>query len=475
MSAPIKTDNPMLNGPFAPIQMECDAPDLYVEGEIPKDLCGSFYRCGPNVQFAPRDQDAHHLFGGDGMVHGFHIKDGRVRYNNRWVKTTKWKVEHDVGRNVFNAMSPMDCEPEYADIIFTDKDGLANTSPVWHGGKLLITEETHLPIAVDPDTLETKGAWDFFGKVRTAMTAHPKKDPKTGELFLFAYMSKDLFSPDVTVYTVNEAGHVTHSVSIDTPYPAMIHDFVVTENYIMIPLMPLTASMERAMSGLPPIAWEPEKPTRVAILPRHNGTAEDVRWIESDTRFVFHFMNGFENDGVLTYDLCEFERAPLFPNADGTAGENIDAKLHRWTIDLNDPNARVQSKCINDLPSEFPQIDPRYAGEAYRYGVFITPEDPDVDEAFYNALCRFDHKTGDVERYNFGPGRVTTESIFVPRSDAAPEGDGYILSVVFNPDTNTSELDVFDSQCVSKGPIAVAKLSHRVPLGFHGGWRPGSE
>ena len=45
--------HPNLVGAFAPLQMECDAFDLVIEGEIPRDLCGTFYRNGPNPQFAP--------------------------------------------------------------------------------------------------------------------------------------------------------------------------------------------------------------------------------------------------------------------------------------------------------------------------------------------------------------------------------------------------------------------------------------
>jgi carotenoid cleavage dioxygenase len=52
MSTPMP-DNPFLQGFFEPLQMECDAPDLIIEGEIPKDLNGSFYRNGPNPRYTP--------------------------------------------------------------------------------------------------------------------------------------------------------------------------------------------------------------------------------------------------------------------------------------------------------------------------------------------------------------------------------------------------------------------------------------
>jgi carotenoid cleavage dioxygenase-like enzyme len=94
IAASINTNSNLVGG-FAPIQMECDAPDLVIEGEVPRELNGTFYRNGPNPQFAPRGQ--HHWFGGDGMVHAFTVLDGRVAYRNRWARTIKWKLEHEAG------------------------------------------------------------------------------------------------------------------------------------------------------------------------------------------------------------------------------------------------------------------------------------------------------------------------------------------------------------------------------------------
>ena len=51
MAEPMPADNPFLNFPWGPIQMECDARDLVVEGEVPEDLDGTRYRNGPNQRF----------------------------------------------------------------------------------------------------------------------------------------------------------------------------------------------------------------------------------------------------------------------------------------------------------------------------------------------------------------------------------------------------------------------------------------
>jgi carotenoid cleavage dioxygenase len=51
---------------LAPIPMECDAPFLTVDGELPRELNGTLYRNGPNPQF---DVPSAHWFAGDGMLH----------------------------------------------------------------------------------------------------------------------------------------------------------------------------------------------------------------------------------------------------------------------------------------------------------------------------------------------------------------------------------------------------------------------
>lgn len=473
MAEPMSATNPFLNFPYGAIQMECDAQDLIVEGEVPKDLRGSLYRAGPNQRFNPRGE--YHLFAGDGMLHAFHIDDGKVDYVNRWVRTAKWKIEDREKRNVINPMNPFDCDPDYTDFVFTDKDGLANTAVVWHGGRLLAIEEGHPPFELDPDTLESIGSWNFRGKLNTAMTAHPKIDPDTGEMVFFAYMASGPFEADVALHKVNAEGILTESHVIPTPYSAMVHDFIITENYIIFPIMPITGSIDRAMEGGPPFAWEPDKGVHLGILPRHGGGPDDVRWVEMDLCFAFHFMNGFDQDGVITVDACQFEQAPLFPTPDGESTGKAQPFLTRWTIDMNAAEPRGVFKRIDEHESEFPQCDLRKMGKPYRHGWYASPDgelaSPLVEnENYYNVVAHFDHETGKSDRYSCGQA-MTSEALFVPKSETAAEGEGYLLSVVSSFETRTSSLYIFDAMKISAGPLAKVHLSHRVPAGFHGTWK----
>ncbi len=474
MAEPMSKTNPFLNFPYGPLRMECEAVDLIVEGEMPPDLNGTFYRAGPNQRFNPRGE--YHLFAGDGMVHAFDIRNGRVDYRNRWVRTAKWKVEDREKRNVINPMNPFDCEPEYSDFVLTDKDGLANTAVVWHGGRLLVMEEGHPPFELDPATLESIGSWNFRGKLQTAMTAHPKIDPNSGEMVFFAYMATGPFNADVMVHKASADGQLTQSIHIPTPYPAMVHDFVITENYIVVPVLPITGSLERAMEGGPAFAWEPEKGIHIAVLPRTATSADEATWLSMDICFAFHFMNAFEEDGVIHVDACQFEHAPLFPTADGESTGRAAPHLHRWSADMNADEPRFVSTPLGNIECEFPQCDPRYVGRAYRHGWYTSPDgsvksDLVENQNVYNTVGHYDHETGTETRYSCGNAMIS-EAIFVPRSEDAAEGEGYLLTVVTSYDTHSSSLWVFDALNIGDGPLARAQLSHYVPAGFHGGWRP---
>jgi len=461
--------HPNLIGGFAPLRMECDAPDLVVDGEVPRELDGTFYRNGPNPQFAPRG--SYHWFGGDGMLHAFAIRDGRVAYRNRWLRTVKWKTEHDAGESLFSAFNPMESDER---VRFMPTDGLANTNVVWHGGRLLALEEAHAPFEVDPDTLASKGAWTFDGKLVGPMTAHPKIDPETGEMLFFGYNANGAISEHMSFHVVDRSGRLVRSETFLAPYAAMVHDFIVTREHVIFPIMPLTGSMERAMRGAPVYAWEPEKGVHIGIMPR-SGTVADLRWFHGDPAYVFHPMNAHTDGDKVVCDVCEFEQAPLFPLPDGTPGDPRKAvpRLTRWTFDLAGNTDDYKWERLDDIACEFPRLDERRTGLDYRYGYMACDTNPEFKVGGFNAIGRIDHRTGRLDLYDVGKGCATNEPIFVPRSADAPEGEGYLLANVYDDNRKASHLVILDAENVAAGPLATAYLDHRVPFGVHGNWKPG--
>ena len=460
--------HPNLVGGFAPIHMECDASDLIVEGEVPQDLNGTFYRNGPNPQFAPRA--GYHWFAGDGMIHAFHIEDGKVSYRNRWPRTVKFKREREAGRSLFNPFNPMDTDPSVQGV---DTDGLANTNIVWHGNKLLALEEGHAPFELDPHTLESRGAWTFDDSLVGPMTAHPKIDPETGEMVFFGYSVDGMLSNKMSYHVVDRDGKLVVSQFFDAPYGAMVHDFMVTRDYVVFPIMPLTGSLDRAIAGGPAFAWEPEKGNYIGVM-RRDGSTDDIRWFRSEASYVFHPMNAWNEGEVVTCDVSEYKRAPLFPNADGSAGDASEtrATLNRWTLDLGANTDDYRTEVLQDVNCEFGRLDERHACDGYRHGYMLCDGDAPAKAGGFNAIGHVDHESGRLETFSLPAEFGVSEAVFVPKSENASEGEGYLLSVVYNAETDKSHLMILDANNLSGDPLARAHLDHRVPYGFHGNWRP---
>jgi carotenoid cleavage dioxygenase-like enzyme len=453
--------NPYLAGNFAPIAGEDDF-SLEVVGEIPAELAGAFYRNGPNPQFAPRDQ--YHWFSGDGMIHGFFVEGGKVRYRNRYVRTPKWRAENAAGRALFGLFgNPMTTDPSVLNL----DGGVANTNIVWHAGRLLALEEGHKPFALDPLTLDSRGyAEDYRGRV----TAHPKIDPDTGEMVWFGYSSGETpLNATVSYGVTDAAGKVVRRDDFEAPYSSMVHDFLVTQGHVLFPILPLTGSLERAMTGGPAFAWEPDKGAFVGIMAR-GASVETIRWFETKACYVFHPMNAWEDGGKIFADVMEYETAPLFPNIDGTRNPDTGARLVRWTFDLADATNQVRREPLDDLAGEFPRFDERRAGLTYRHGWFAANSRTAGGMGF-NAIAHIDLASGKRTTHELPDGDATGEPVFVPRAPDAPEGDGWVISVVYRGEADRSDFLVFDAQDLAAGPIAAARVPRRVPFGFHGNWR----
>jgi carotenoid cleavage dioxygenase-like enzyme len=453
--------NAYLAGNFAPVRSEDDL-ELTVTGEIPAGLRGALYRIGPNPQFEPRDPN-HHWFAGDGMVHGFYLADGKATYRNRYVRTPRWELEHAAGRSLFGTFgNPMTTEPA----VMGQDSGVANTNIVWHAGRLMALEEGHAPFEMAPDTLNSLG---YVQAYRGRTTAHPKIDPATGEMVWFGYGVGDApLSAGMSYGVTDAAGQVVRRDDFQAPYSSMVHDFMVTENHVLFPILPLTGSLERAMRALPAFAWEPEKGSFVGVM-RRDADVSTIRWFNTGACYVFHPMNAWEADGKLYADVMRYDQAPLFPKADGSPGEKTAARLVRWTFDLDAASDAIREEPIDDLDGEFPRLDERFATRAYRHGWYAA--DPTNGKTIkQSAIAHLDFATGRRQVYELTGGDLTSEPVFTPRTADAPEGDGWVTAVVWRAGENRSDLVVFEAQDVAKGPIAVAHLPRRVPFGFHGNW-----
>lgn len=472
---------PTFTGMNRPNRVECDLFDLEIDGEMPLDLRGAFYRCGPDPQYAPRLGDDIYI-NGDGIVTMFAIVDGHVDMRMRYVRTDRFEAERAARRSLFGAYrNPFTDDPLVAGVDRTT----ANTSILWHGGRLFALKEDGLPHVLDPLTLETLGKWDFDGRMRSrTFTAHPKLDPVTGELVAFGYSARgDEIADDIALLIAGRDGALHTETWLEPPYQSMMHDWGMTREHVVFPVYPMAADADRLRAGGPRWQWDDDKPTYVLVMPRDGGP-EDIMVFEGPPSFSFHTMNAFTQDGHVHLDVNVAPRAP-FPNADGSmpAKEQTLQCLQRWSFDLSQGGGEFErrSLCPDGVSSDFTDPDPRYMGLPYRYGFMASRDlsvahDPEMLQGvFFNVVARLDHHTGELERWTAEESVAIQEPLFVPRSPDAPEGDGHVLTVANRWPKENAELLVFDAGRIADGPIARAHIPLFQRPVFHSAWVPAQD
>jgi 8'-apo-carotenoid 13,14-cleaving dioxygenase len=441
--------HPFLTGPHVPMTEEKTLETLSVTGAIPATLDGRYLRIGPN----PMNANAanHHWFIGDGMVHGLRIKDGQALwYKNRWLRSNA------VSKALGEEPAPGPRSPLF---------DTANTNVIGHAGKIYgLVEAGANPVHLDED-LNTVAHDPFGGTLQQSFTAHPHLDPETGELHAMCYKGD---VTDTIWHTVVDAtGKVRREEPIRVRNGPMIHDCMITAQYVIIIDLPVTFSMKRMLAGYSfPYAWNPDHKARVGVLPR-NGKNADVIWCDVDPCAVFHPANAYEMaDGKIIMDVCAHDT--MF--ATSTVGpDSKSCPFERWTIDLD--GRHVSRQVLDSESQEFPRPDERFIGKPYRYA-FTTalPKDHLFQHGADTRLFRHDLAERTRQVHDFGPQRHPGEFVFVPRSDDAAEGDGWLMGLVINLANETTDYVILDALNFEGEPVAVVHIPHRIPPGFHGNW-----
>lgn len=435
--------NRFLSGSFAPLRTEHEALGPFeVDGALPPALDGVLVRNGPNPATVS-DPAAHAWCTGDGMVHAIELSGGRaVAHRNRWVRTRT--LAEQVGtRAPEGPVEPV--------------DGPANANVVLHAGRLLALSDGGLPHRLDR-RLRTRGLEDFDAMITSPLSPLPKVDPVSGGMAMIGY---DCFGPPFLRYhELDASGSVIHSTAVDVARPSLQHDFAMTATRVVFLDLPVRYDVELARRGSPlPYRWDPDTGARLGVLDR-GAPGTDTAWFPLEPRFAFHVMNAHDAGAKVVVDVCRHEEAF------GPRG-HLGAVLERWEID---PGAgRVTLTQLDNLAVEWPRVDDRVVGRPYRFGYCATPP---VAPGVAPSLVRYDLAGGLRSVWSPGEGRRVSEPVFVPDPDGTAEDEGFVLTVVGDPDGEASRLVVLDASSFGAPPVASVQLPFRVPDGFHGTWLP---
>ena len=476
-------------GYFAPERFEAELFDCEVQGQIPRDLNGTFFRVGGDWLYPPKFADDA-VLNSDGYISAFRFHGGVVSYKGATSGPNASKpIVPRIASSTVTTATP-------TPTIRASRIRRVRTCALSPTPRHSFTPEScsplkedGLPHRIDPLTLETLGTWDFDGAWKSeTFTAHPKLDPVSGEMVAFGYEATGLATNDVFIYTIDKHGKVTHEIRTKTPYLTMLHDVALTQKHFIIPMCGYVTSLERLQEGKMHWGWDNSKPGYIGVLSR-TGDGKDVRWFKGPQRCMMHTFNAYTSgDKIVLYaPFWDGNFFPFFPNVDGSPWDPKRARafIRRITLDLKSKSDTWKEEILFPFPIvDLGKVDPRYMSLEQRYGFtgFADPQRP-FDEAragnikgrVTNCYGRFDFTTGKFDSYFAGDTHSLQECSFVPRPGSREEGDGYLLGVAQNYAEMRSELIIADARNLAAGDLARVILPFRTSAQVHGIWASAEE
>ena len=480
--------NSPYNSPgFKPVHTLCSNAVLQVSGKIPDDLEGVYLRNGTNLQFE-QTNGRYHMFNGAGMLHQVQIAAGKASYSNTYIKTPRYEIEDAMGQDQYlhfgdlagggkaglvrMAVAALRQRLGVLPALEALESGSSTTAVQYHHGKLYCLQETGYPFALNTRVedghliLDGEGRWDTFdGKLDSPYTAHPKIDPATGDWYTFSTQ----FSSGRLYHSVLRQGKLEQHSVIDQQKPALafLHDYYLTDHYLVFPDLSLRFN-PKDMFGpeKSPMVFNADYKMRWGVIKRDHQPGDPVRWFTTDQPgHLWHVVNGWEetrDDGGT--DIVLF--APVFRSYPSNLPihnpQEPHAKFNKWRLNL-DSGQVTEDRVLLDHFYERPSFNTAYIGRQNRYAYLL---DEEKEGMMARGVLKYDMvDEREVAYFDYGEF-YGGEALFVPRTNASSEDDGYLLELLMMADR--AELLIIDAATMQE--MARLHLPQRVPFGVHSCW-----
>jgi carotenoid cleavage dioxygenase len=473
---PQDDSHPYRSGAWRPQTNEYDAWNLDVQGEIPRDLAGTYLRNTENPLLASPER--YHPFDGDGMLHSISFAGGEARYHNRFVKTDGFLAERKTNEPLYAGFTEfqrqqMLNQPSNINLWPNMKDA-SSTDVVVHRGQALTSFWLCGDLyAFDPVSLESQGKADFGGKFPAdGVSAHTKIDENSGEMLFFNY---GLDAPYMHYGEIDVEGNIAHYRDVLLEGPRMPHDMAFTENYAIVNAPSLFFDPKMLEAGVQLPRFFRDVPMRFGIIPRRGKGA--VRWFEAQPTFVLHWINAYEEGDEIILDGF-FQEDPMpAGDPDWTLDQKVlnntldlhalKAYPHRWRFNMQ--TGTTKEERLSDRIQEFGMINGKFGGRRNRFSYNALP----CKGWFgFAGIIKQDLQTGAEQVVQLPAGVFASETVMAPRRGSTAEDDGYLITFTMDLNNDRSQCLILDAQNPTEEPLAVVTLPERISSGTHAFWHP---
>jgi carotenoid cleavage dioxygenase-like enzyme len=388
-------------------------------------------------------------------------------------------------KNLFiNAVNfrTLQCQKDTCNTALAQQDGrvlaLMEQSPP---SEIQLTRDGRLLTISDNCRLDDQLAWEPV--TGGALSAHGRTCPDTGERVHVSYTSNA--PPYVRVDFFDRAFHVQKSIGVQVPCPTMLHDCLITRNYVVVLDFPLTLRAERFFQDKFPIEYEPEYGARIGLLPRDAMDDSTIQWFECVPGVILHTVNAFERvDGSVVVQVLRSEPSGI----KGFIEDHSSSYLYEYELDLT--TGKVTEQWLNPLvPVEFPILPDADVGRPLAEAVYCTSvrsiggplrhhKQPFTGITLDGVvkLCLKDGvagcKKGDVlSSFSFPPRWMgVSEPTVVSKTDGT--GDYVLQIATYVPPEESggpllSRVVLLDGDQLDQGPVWQCDLPHHVHYGLH--------
>ena len=477
---------------------EFEIPLANIEGAVPLELRGTFFRNGPGLNVVHGTQLKHPI-DGDGLVAAVGFHNGRVTFRSRFVRTKTHVEEERAGRMLYDGQmgsrAPADGKkPGWRDP--------AHTNVALLGPKLVAMHEYALPHTLDPVTLETVGQDSMGGalELRT-MSAHFRYDVDLDTIVTVAFkpgvpMLKR--APFLSFYEFNTRMELQRATRLSLDGVHYAHDFCLTPSWYVVHVSPFIDTTDETLKAIQAgkltagetTKYVPGAPSQMCLIERPKpgssgaGAAAPppkVIRLDTDPCHIYHFANCREDPatGVVSFEACclpvgfnmEWQNKAFLSNTADAPGT-----MHAFVIDPRNGGslARRPVPGLESTSCEFPTTNPfrncvRQAGVTTSI-FYLMAGQPGVALPFSDVV-KYDARTQHVQRWR--SDGVVGEPCFVPRLGRASawhgdEDDGWVIVQCYVPAKDRVHFCVLDAKKIHAGPVCRIELPFFLPFGFHG-------